>query len=97
MAYNYEFETTVLGGLPILVKFNMAPAEPDVGFMNDYVDEYEICSTKTGKPLGDWISRRIDQAKEEDKLIAEMFEHVEGVAEQAAYDAAESRADYYNW
>lgn len=85
-----EFETTILGGLPVLVKFSLAPSEPDVGLMNEYVDEYQLCSVKTGKPLGRWAQRRLEETKGEDALICEMFEHAYGLSQQTYIDICES-------
>lgn len=44
MSYHHDvdFETTVLGGLPVRVTANIARAEPDVGYMYDWIDEYAI-------------------------------------------------------
>lgn len=94
-----EFETTILGGLPVLVKFTMCPAEPDVGILSEYVDEYELCSVKTGKPLGDWAQRRLEETKGEDKLLAECRQAAQDARDDAAIQRAEDRADFYayNW
>lgn len=90
-----EFETTILGGLPVLVKFTMCPAEPDVGIMGEYVDEYELCSVKTGKQLGDWAQRRLEETKSEDALLIECHEHAQAMRESYEIDRAEAMADYW--
>lgn len=73
----FEYETTILGGLPVLVKFTIGPAEPDVGIMGQYVDEYQLCSTKTGKDYGDWAYRRLEETKGEDDLLSACIEYIE--------------------
>ena len=62
-------EIKVLGGLPVGVNYVVQGAEPDVGIMNSYLDEYEFVSVKTGKPLGDWVERRLEETKTLDKAI----------------------------
>ena len=37
-----EIETTIRGGLPVIVRGEIARAEPDVGIMSDSVDDYEV-------------------------------------------------------
>ncbi len=38
-----EVDVLVLGGLPLLAKTSISPAEPDVGIMGEYVDEVILC------------------------------------------------------
>ena len=65
---------TVLGGLEITVEFRPCRAEPDVGLMSDYVEEWEIVEI-AGRPLRkgekcEWLYRRIDAKKgEEDRIL----------------------------
>jgi hypothetical protein len=78
---------TILGGLEITVEFKACRAEPDVGIMRDYVEEWSICEI-AGRPLrkkesAAWLYKRIDAKKGEDDRIL-----------QACYDAMEG-ADYY--
>lgn len=35
----------------VIVELSMAPAEPDVGIMSSYVDDYSVTSEETGEPL----------------------------------------------
>lgn len=80
---------TVLGGLEITVEFRPCRAEPDVGIMRDYVEEWDIVEI-AGRPLrkkesAAWLYKRIDAKKGEDDRIL-----------QACYDAMEdARNDYY--
>lgn len=67
----YYHDTTVLGGLPVTVGFTVAGAEPDVGIMSSYIDDWWI-EDVAGKPKKntDWITNRmsrddIDRLKEE--------------------------------
>lgn len=84
----YELETTVLGGLPVTIEFTVAGAEPDVGIMSAYVDEWYITHIN-GRAVKkcDWLDKRIAETKgETDTLIEAMNEH-----------AAESDAGYYDY
>jgi hypothetical protein len=49
MAHTLEALTTVKGGFPVLVRGVIYAAEPDVGYMNDWIEDVEIFTT-TGKP-----------------------------------------------
>lgn len=80
----------VLGGLEITVEFSMQGAEPDVGIMSAYVEEWSI-SEIAGRPLrkkesADWLYKRIEAKKgEEDRIL------------EACYAAAEdARNDYFD-
>lgn len=42
MSTPIEMETTILGGLPVIVKAQIAPAEPSVGIPYPYPDDYQI-------------------------------------------------------
>jgi hypothetical protein len=54
MKYNGEFETTVLSGLPVLVKWeHVTDAE------GQRID-FDLFNVKTGRPMGDWIWNRLD-------------------------------------
>lgn len=37
-----EFDTTILGGLPVLCHARVTPAEPDIGIWERYVDSYVL-------------------------------------------------------
>jgi len=72
-------DVTVLGGLEITVEFSIGGAEPDVGIMGDYVDEWYIThiagrALKKGEKA-DWLYRRIEKAKEEDKIVEKCLEY----------------------
>ncbi|MBN46235.1 MAG: hypothetical protein CMH23_07155 [Methylophaga sp.] len=74
-----QTEITVLGGLPVTIEFTVYPAEPDVGIMSDYIDEWSIVEI-AGKPCKkspDWLYKRIDGVKgEEDRIVEACFEAV---------------------
>lgn len=83
----YELETTVLGGLPITVEYTVAPAEPDVGIMSHYVDEWYVTAI-AGRPVKkcDWLYRRIKENGDE------------SIVEEACNDAANDlAADYWGY
>lgn len=66
-------DVTVLSGLQITVEFTMSGAEPDVGIMSSYVDEWYITHI-AGRQLGkkekaDWLYNRIAKAGDEDKIL----------------------------
>ena len=42
MSTPVEIETTILGGLPVCVKADIQPAEPDVGIMYPYPEDIQI-------------------------------------------------------
>lgn len=76
----------VLGGLEITVEFTACGAEPDVGIMSDYVEEWEIVEI-AGRPLrkkesAEWIYKRLSKRDE-------------SAIEQAMYSAMDdARNDY---
>lgn len=77
----------VLGGLEITVEFTACRAEPDVGLMSDYAEDWSIVEI-AGRPLrnkesADWIYKRLSKRDE-------------SAIEQAMYSAMEgARNDYY--
>lgn len=87
----FQLETRVLGGLPITVEFSMANADPDVGIMSEYVDEWYIIEVN-GKKLKNtqWVEDRIHAKKgEEDRLVEEMTAHAND-----RWSAADEYDDY---
>ena len=74
-----QIDIRVLGGLEITVEFSIGRAEHDVGIMSDYVDEWYIVAI-AGRALRrgekcDWLYRRIEKAKEEDKIVEKCLEY----------------------
>ena len=69
-----EIETTVLGGLPVTIEGTIQGAEPDVGIMSSYVDEWYITAIN-GRPVksADWIMRRLSK-KDEEAIVEELNE-----------------------
>lgn len=58
----------VMGGLEITVEFTACRAEPDVGLMSDYFEDWSICEI-AGRPLrkkesADWIYKRLSKRDE---------------------------------
>lgn len=78
----------VLGGLEITVEFTACRAEPDVGIMSDYFEDWSICEI-AGRPLrkkesAEWIYKRL--SKRDNEAI-----------EQAMFDAMDSaKNDYFD-
>lgn len=69
----------VMGGLEITVEFTACRAEPDVGIMSDYFEDWSICEI-AGRPLRkgekcQWLYDRIEAKKgEEDRILQACFE-----------------------
>lgn len=78
----------VLGGLEITIEFHACGAEPDVGIMSDYFEDWSICEI-AGRPLrkkesAEWIYKRL--SKRDNEAI-----------EQAIYSAMDdARNDYFD-
>ncbi len=58
----------VMGGLEITVEFTACDAEPDVGLMSDYFEDWSIVEI-AGRPLrkkesADWICKRLSKRDE---------------------------------
>jgi hypothetical protein len=70
-----------INGLPVTVDVTMAPAEPDVGIMGAYVDDYRIVAIGSrrvrAKENTGWLDRKVT-----DEHMREMAEK----AEQAMQD-----------
>ena len=69
------FDTTVLGGLPVTIGYDIAPAEPDIGIRESYVSEWWI-EAIDGRPFHKqaqtaWIINRIEAQIGEDNIITE--------------------------
>lgn len=86
-----EADIRILGGLPVTVEYNVQGAEPDVGIMSAYVDEWWIVAVngrapKKVKPTSfDWVYARINAKEGEDKRIIEELNEI----------AAEDDGGYY--
>ena len=69
-----EFDTYVLGGLPVTIAYEVQRAEPDVGIMSAYVDEWYF-KYMAGRPIrgsdtGAWVLKRLDRRGEEEIIQA---------------------------
>lgn len=74
----YEIDTTVLGGLPVTVEFDVYPAEPDVGIFSAYVENVTITHVAgKRKKNTDWIEARMT-SREHDALTEECNEAAGG-------------------
>jgi GDP-D-mannose dehydratase len=78
-----EFDATVLNGLPVTICYDVGKAEPDVGFMNDYVENMWILIKKERKNKGPkwevahWIEKRLtnkDWAILEERAMEDYYE-----------------------
>ena len=62
---SYEVQVSVLGGLLVDVEFETAPAEPDVGIMSEYVENWQIVGINgKAKKNTDWILKRLSRRDE---------------------------------
>lgn len=75
----YETDITVLGGLPVTVEYTTQPAEPDVGIMSGYVDDWSIVAIN-GRAVKKcaWLERRIAATKGEHERIMEALNEAAG-------------------
>ena len=67
--YRHSHDTTVKGGFPVTVWFTMGSAEPDVGIMSDYIDDW--CVTTRDGCNGEWLNLT---EKQEQALLDEVYE-----------------------
>lgn len=64
-----QAEVKVLGGLSIAVEFTACRAEPDVGLMSDYFEDWHIVEiagrSLRKKESADWLYNRLTKRDEE--------------------------------
>lgn len=68
----HEFDTKILGGLPVTIKFTTGYEDGECGYPGEYVEEWWITAIN-GRPLrkGDkcaWLYKRIGAAREDDAI-----------------------------
>jgi len=80
-SYRYSHDTTVKGGFPVTVWYSLGSAEPDVGIMSDYIDDW--CVTTQDGCDCDWL-------KLSDKQEQELLDEVLNLNHDRDYD------DYYD-
>lgn len=73
-SYESTTQTTVCGGFPIVVHFYVHPAEPAVGYLNDYC-ELNYITTPRGHPCP-WLERKFTDA-DNDAINVAMHENME--------------------
>ena len=75
---SYEFDTTILGGLPVTIAFDTTGYDNrDVGLGVDDVDNWSIVAVN-GKTVRrcDWLYKRIHATKgEEDRILEACYDH----------------------
>lgn len=71
----YEFDTTVLGGLPVTVEFTTYYEDGECGYPGVVVDELFIVAVngRACKKEPAWIKRRMTK-DDEDRLYEEAYE-----------------------
>ena len=70
----------VMGGLEITVEFTACRAEPDIGIMSDYFEDWSICEIAS-RPLrkkesADWIYKRLSK-RDNEAIETAMFAALE--------------------
>lgn len=68
-----QFETTILGGLPVVVKAAIMSPDPEVGIFRSYLEEYELYWLKGGevpRSIYDRITPAEFETLQEDALDA---------------------------
>lgn len=68
-SYRNSLDTTVKGGFPVTIWYNIGGAEPDVGIMSDYIDDW--CLTTQDGANCDWL--KLTEKQEQD-LLDEVYE-----------------------
>lgn len=70
----HEQDVTILGGLPVTVSYVIQRAEPDVGIMSDYPEDFGI-ERVNGKKIGDSFAKvlwkRLNDTKGEYERLCE--------------------------
>lgn len=80
----FQFESTIKGGLPVLVEFTIAPPEPDVGIFHDTVEDLTVKWLSGHKIKFDISDRDMD------RLIDEAYDHAR-YEKEMAYEENEMR------
>lgn len=86
-----SIDITVLGGLSIEVEYSTGYEDGECGYPGHYVEEWYITAI-AGRTLrkgekADWLYKRIEAAKEEDKIVEACLEH----AADDYYDDSDDR------
>jgi hypothetical protein len=72
----YEFDTTVLGGLPVTVEFETEYEDGECGYPGHYVTDWWISAVNgVYKKNTDWITKRMS-SKENDRVVEEALEYM---------------------
>lgn len=73
----YEFDTTVLGGLPVTIEFSTTGYDNrDVGLGIDDVDDWSIVAVagRACKKVPTWVYNRLTK-DDESRIVEECYEH----------------------
>ena len=69
------FDTTVIGGIPVTIGYEIEPVDREVGIFAPYVSDWwitEINGRKVHKPSqAEWLMNRVARKKGEDERITE--------------------------
>lgn len=78
----YEADIRILGGLPVTVAYSVQDAEPDVGIMSAYVDDWYIVAVNGKTPKSKkarefaWLYARL--SKKDEAAILDELNEMEG-------------------
>lgn len=74
----YEFDTTVLGGLPVTVEYSTYYEDGECGYPGTCIDELSIVAVngRTCKKAPEWIYKRMSKADHE-RLDEEAYQHAQ--------------------
>ena len=64
--YQESIDITILNGLPVTVAFDVEPPDPEVGYFEPYIPDYEITHIN-GREVSnpEWLYKRIDDKEAE--------------------------------
>lgn len=78
MSYAEVFTTTVFDDIEVEITAAMQCAEPDVGIMGDYIDDYRVTAVNgdTDAEVCKAMDKRITDEMGEDKLIEQIYDEM---------------------
>jgi len=57
----FSMDVTVLGGLPLIARYTMARAEPDVGIMSSFVDDIYLEDSNGRRAV--WAEKKMTETQ----------------------------------
>lgn len=84
-----QTDMKVLGGLPVTIEFDVCGADPEVGIMSAYAEDWRIVAVNGRFPTGgvEWLYKRIDATKgEDDRIMQACNEAIDNYEPDYDYD-----------